>query len=108
VLYAQKNYAGAIEQYRTAATKLLTSGTSALDPVRIHNKWGDALYDQQKYPEAAEKYQQAIIIDPNSGNYERWLECLEKVDKDIKRKATEDVEKLINGRPEYANAYFSW
>src|SRR5205807_10501655 len=69
---------------------------------------GDVLYAEQKCAEAIEKYQKAIGIDPNSGNYERWVECLDKVDKNTKCKAIEAVQEIIKGKPDYVDAYNEW
>src|SRR5205807_8401401 len=45
---------------------------------------------------------------PNVGNYERWLECLDKLDEETKRKAIDDVQKAIEKSSHYVDAYIHW
>ena len=55
-----------------------------------------------------EDIQGAIELGPNSGNYERWLEYLDKLNADARGKAIDAVQKVIESKPEYSYAYFRW
>src|SRR5947209_7951221 len=75
---------------------------------QIQSQTADIFYEAGDYFEAMKSYQRAIEIDPNSGNYEKWVESLEKLDKNTQHKAIENLEKRLASKPEYVHAYFSW
>ncbi len=50
----------ALGQYRAAAL---------LDPAMVFNRWGNSLYDLERYEEASWKYQQALDFDPTNPSY---------------------------------------
>jgi tetratricopeptide (TPR) repeat protein len=55
-----------------------------------------------------EDIQRAIELDPNSGNYERWLEYLDRLHEEERRKAIDAVQKANDSKPAYFYAYFRW
>jgi tetratricopeptide (TPR) repeat protein len=78
-----------------------------LNPAYVYNDWANALYDQERYEEAAARYQQSLELGPDDevvhANLGGAYRKLGEYDK-----AVAEFEQAVRLDPGYASAYNRW
>jgi tetratricopeptide (TPR) repeat protein len=99
-LVQQKDYAGAITEFRQALT---------LDPnlAQAHINWGIALFAQKDYAGAMRHYEQAVGLDPTSARAHHGWGAALTAQQDYAR-AISHYQEAVNLNPNYAEARFEW
>ena len=76
---------------------------------RYYNRWGDALFGLKQYGEAAEKYNEAVLRDPEYGYYWRDLgTTLARLGKEREREAFDAYQQAVKLGVEEATTGMAW